>query len=75
MLIAEGLSIMDADVDHVISGASVSIGNPQADDSISLDDASTGLVVQQESDASIMVTGEAMASTYQVHSTRNIPMC
>ena len=63
--LTELLTLMDADVDHMITGAEVSVQNPQVGDELTLG-ADSGLTITRVSDTVIVVTGVAEDSVYQV---------
>ena len=65
--LAELLILRDADVDHMITGAEVSVQNPQLGDVLALG-SDSGLSITRESDTMIVVTGVAEDSVYQVSS-------
>ena len=61
------LSLIDRDLDHVVSLANVTIQNPQDGDRIQVNSSvSGGLVIEQSGGVSIIISGEGMAAQYEV---------
>ncbi len=65
--LTESLTLVDIDMYHVITGATVFIQNPQEGDVITLNDtAIPGVTITPESGSRIVVSGDALATYYQV---------
>ncbi len=65
--LTNSLTLMDADVDHTITGATVTIENAQLGDVIALDStASPEINVASDGSSRIIVSGDATASQYEV---------
>lgn len=67
--LAPSLSLIDQDLDHVVSMANVTLQNPQYGDSIQINSSIGGdLVIEQSSGVSISISGEATTAHYEVRS-------
>lgn len=65
--LAGSLTISDLDSDHVVSAASVAIGNPQQGDAISVSSSLAPAISVQHIDSTrIVLAGDAMDTDYQV---------
>lgn len=77
--LTESLTLMDADTDHMITGATVVIENPREGDVIALGGAPVPEInVTSDSASRISISGDAMAVHYQVSEHSNSllrPMC
>ena len=61
------LSLIDRDLDHVVSTANVTIQNAQDGDRIQINSSgSGGLVIEQSGGVSIIISGDGMAAQYEV---------
>lgn len=65
--LTSSLTLSDLDSDHVISSASVAIGNPQEGDEISVNSSLTSAISIQDNSNRIVLSGDAMDTDYQVH--------
>ena len=69
------LSLVDLDVDHVITSANISLLSPQAGDVIMINASLVGVLEVVRDGQAIIVSGEGMAAQYQVSQSMSTRQC